>query len=63
LGKKIVVKHKIVNGETICGRTVGEYSSIRGNKTWKGVTCKKCLAQRVVKKVKSVKVTASVGGE
>lgn len=60
MGNKTVVKHKIVDGSyTTCGRRIGINSKIRGNKTWKGVTCQKCLKQKPVKKVK---VAASVGG-
>jgi hypothetical protein len=61
MGNKTVVKHKIVDGRTACGRSVGFNSTIRGNKTWRGVTCQKCLKQKA-KKTTKTKVTASACG-
>jgi hypothetical protein len=51
LGKtvKSTVKHRsagLNDTRTYCGKYVPRYSptTIRLNKTWKGVTCQKCLA-------------------
>jgi hypothetical protein len=59
MGKKTVVKHKLNDGYTACGRGVGFSSTIRGNKTWRGVTCKKCLKQKAKTKTR---VKATAGG-
>lgn len=75
MGKKTIIKHRLVtrtNGSlyTSCGRYIPRYTSttIRTNKTWKGVTCQKCLAVKAKaertatakKSVKSYKVGATV---
>jgi hypothetical protein len=61
MGKKTVVKHRIDgNGVyTVCGRKIGFGTTIRGNKTWKGVTCKKCLMQKAKTQTK---IRATAGG-
>jgi hypothetical protein len=58
MGKKTVVKHKLNGSSTACGRRLVFGTTIRGNMTWKGVTCKKCLVQRKAK----TKVRATAGG-
>ncbi len=44
--KKAVVKHRLIGNYTACGTFVSRYTTtaIKTNKTWKGVTCKRCLA-------------------
>ncbi len=61
--KKTVVKHRQDGHYTVCGRYVGyagTYTNIKTNKTWRGVTCKRCLAikatrDRIASARKSVK--------
>jgi hypothetical protein len=45
---KTVIKHKLAADgvSTACGRDIGFGTTIKVNKTWRGVTCKKCLAVR-----------------
>jgi len=47
--KKATVKHKSAGLEgtrTYCGKYIPRYTytTIRANKTWRGVNCQKCLA-------------------
>ena len=61
--KKVVVVHRTDGGGTVCGRNV--HLVARSNKTWKGVTCKRCLKSKPVKKtaVKTQMVRVSTAGE
>lgn len=45
--KKTVIKHKRDGLYTACGRYIADSATtIKTNKTWRGVTCKRCLAVR-----------------
>jgi hypothetical protein len=70
LGKTVKgIKHKLdTDGYTACGIDLDHTSStVKTNKTWKGVTCKRCLVVKaksdMVKATKkTAKVTSCVGG-
>jgi hypothetical protein len=65
MGIKTVVKVKhraSAGGGTVCtpNKYIGFGSTVKVNKTWKGVTCQRCLKKRPVAKAKTFRVGASI---
>jgi hypothetical protein len=62
MGIKTVKHRASAGGGTVCtpSKYIGFGSTVKVNKTWKGVTCQRCLKKRPVVKVGNKKVTAGI---